>query len=40
MVIGREAPTEIYPTIARWIETHAGAQPARADEPARPQLPS
>ncbi len=33
MLIGREAPTEVYPMVARWIETHATARHVAASEP-------
>jgi pimeloyl-ACP methyl ester carboxylesterase len=33
LLIGREAPAEIYPLIARWIESHADLTQARGDMP-------
>jgi pimeloyl-ACP methyl ester carboxylesterase len=33
LLIGREAPAEIYPLIARWIESHADLAAARGEAP-------
>jgi pimeloyl-ACP methyl ester carboxylesterase len=35
LVIGREAPNEIFPMVARWIEAHADARPALPTEQGR-----